>query len=56
MLGELDPMNDKEAARWEELVAAAKRYGARIESSRYGRGNANWYEAWGPRLGLNRAW
>jgi hypothetical protein len=24
-----------------ELVAAAKRYGARIESSRYGRGIAN---------------
>ena len=41
MLGELYPMNDEEAARWEELVAAAKRYGARIEASRYGRGNAN---------------
>jgi hypothetical protein len=41
MLGQLDRMDDEEAARWEELVAAATRYGVRIESSRYGRCNAN---------------
>jgi hypothetical protein len=41
MLGQLEPMNDEEAAHWEELVAAAERYGARIESSRHGRGVAN---------------
>ena len=41
MLGQLEPMNDEEAAHWEELVAAATRYGVRIESSRYGRSNAN---------------
>jgi hypothetical protein len=41
MLGQLEPMNDEEAARWEELVAAAKRYGVRIESSSHGRDNRN---------------
>ena len=41
MLGQLESMNDEEAAHWEELVAAAKRYGVRIESSRYGRGDTN---------------
>ena len=41
MLGQLEPMNDEEATRWEELVSAARHYGIRIESSRYGRGNAN---------------
>jgi hypothetical protein len=41
LLGQLEPMNDEEAARWEELVTAANRYGVRIESSTHGRGNAN---------------
>ena len=33
MLGQLEPMNDEEAAHWEELVAAARRFGVRIESN-----------------------
>jgi hypothetical protein len=41
MLGQLEPMKDEEAAHWEELVAAANRYGVRTESSSLGRGPAN---------------
>jgi hypothetical protein len=41
MLGQLEPMNDEEAAHWEELVAAANRYGVRIESNKHSRGTAN---------------
>jgi hypothetical protein len=40
-LGMVQAMNDEEAAHWEELVAAAKRCGGRIESSPHGRGTAN---------------
>jgi hypothetical protein len=40
-LGMVEAMNDQETAHWEELVAAAKRYGVRIESSPHGRGSAN---------------
>ncbi len=39
MLGQLEPMNAEETAHWEELVAAAERYGVRIESSMRGRGS-----------------
>jgi hypothetical protein len=37
LLGQLEPMNDEETAHWEELVEAAKRYGARIKSNTHGR-------------------
>jgi hypothetical protein len=40
-LGMVQEMNDEEAGHWEELVAVAKRYGVRIESSTHCRGTAN---------------